>query len=116
MCRDKYFNAEMNRIIVKACTVHYMDCWRDRNEQFHETRKQREYVIKWSKDLEIKILQSNKIEAIRCLRNNKINYETTSIAGMHRRNRHLMSVFKASKNETNNGDMRSYMRMHDDNE
>jgi len=68
------------------------------------------------KDLEIKILQSNKIEAIRCLRNNKINYETTSIAGMHRRNRHLMSVFKASKNETNNGDMRSYMRMHDDNE
>ena len=105
---------ELNHIIVKACTSHYMDCWRERNKQYHEPQKQREYVIEWAKALETRILRSNKTDAIRCLRNNKVNYESKSTACLHERNRHLMSIYKASKKERNNGDMRSYMRIHED--
>ena len=79
-CEDMYFNAELNRIIVKACTSHYIECWRERNEQYHKPQKQRKYVIEWAKTLEIKILRSNKIDAIRCLRNNKVSYESKSTA------------------------------------
>ena len=111
ICEDKYFNKELNHIIVKACTFYYMDCWRERNEQFHDPNKQREYVVEWSKALEEKIIRSNKINAIRCLRNNKVNYEMNSIRSLHHRNRYLMSVYKASKDEENNGDLRSYMRI-----
>ena len=68
-------------------------------------------MVEWSKALEEKIIRSNKINAIRCLRNNKVNYETNSIRSLHHRNRYLMNVYKASKDEENNEDLRSYMRI-----
>ena len=63
-CTNRYFNSEMNRIIVKLCMLHYVECWRDRNEKYHNPQKQREYVIEWTKALEEKVLRSNKIDAI----------------------------------------------------
>ena len=71
-------------------------------------------MIEWAKMLETKIFRSNKIDAIRYLRNNKVNYESKSTAWLHQRNRHLMSFYKALKEERNNGDMRSYIRIHED--
>ena len=55
-CNDRYFNEDMNRCIVKKCTSHYMECWMERNEQFHNPDKQRKYVLEWTETLEIKIL------------------------------------------------------------
>jgi hypothetical protein len=110
-CKDHFFNQELNRRIVKMCTTHYMDYWRERNEQFNEPQKQREYVVEWSKALEVKILRSNKVDAIRCLRNNSVNYESKSIAYLQQRNRYLMRVYKESKIEENNRDIRSYIRV-----
>ena len=114
ICEERYFNMEINCVLIKKCTSHHMNCWKERNEQCHEPTKQREYVTKWSKTLESKILRSNKTDAMRCLRNNKVNYELKTTACMQQRNRYLMSVLKDSKEERNNRDMRSDMKINED--
>ena len=45
-----------------------MECWRKRNEYFHDPQKQREYVIEWMKEIERMILRSNKEQAIKYMR------------------------------------------------
>ena len=110
-CKDRYFNEDVNRYIVKKCTSHYMECWKERNEQFNDPVKQRAYVIEWSKTLESKILQSNKVNAIRYLRHNVVWFEDKTTKYLQSRNRYLMKMYKEDKEETSNDNIRSYYQM-----
>ena len=51
-CKDRVFNHEINKIIIKMCTKHYVECWKDRNEEFHDPQRQRQHVIEWMKEIE----------------------------------------------------------------
>ena len=108
-CKDRFFNHEINKIIIKMCTNHYVECWKDRNEEFHDPQKQRQYVIEWMKAIERMILNSNKECAIKCLRSQEVNVQETSTKHLQRRNRHLLEVHKKSKEGANNWDIRSFM-------
>ena len=103
----------MNRCIVKKCTSHYVECWMERNEQFHDPDKQRKYMLEWTETLETKILQSNKVNAIRCLRQNVVRVEDKTTKYLQLRNRYLMKVLKDDKEDERNGDVRSYFNIED---
>ena len=60
------------------CTNHYIECWYEQNEQYHDIEKQRKYVIEWTNAIEKMILNSNKSHAIRCLKNQEINVQEIS--------------------------------------
>jgi len=89
-CQDRLFNQEINRIIVKMCTNHYVVCWNERNEQFHDPQKQRKHAIEWMNGIELLMPRSNKCDDIRCLRNQETNVQTTSTMHLQRRNRNLL--------------------------
>ena len=108
-CRDRFFNSELNRHLVKRCTLHYVECWRERNEQFHDPQKQRKYVIEWTEAIEEMILKSHKVDAIGWLRNNKVQIETKTTNYLQQRNKQLLTLFNKAKEEIKNRDMRSYM-------
>ena len=69
-----------------------MECWFERNEQFHDEDKQRKYVLEWTKALEERILKSNKVNAIRCLQQNKVRLEDKTTNYLQSRNKYLMKV------------------------
>ena len=110
-CKDKYFNHEVSKVIVKLCTNHYIECWYDRNEKYHDEEKKRRYVIEWTEALENMIVRSNKLEAIKCLRNQAVNIQNTSTTQLQHRNKHLIEVYKCSKVDNNSVDIRQYMRV-----
>ena len=112
-CKDAYFNHETSKIIIKKCTNHYIKCWNDRNEKYHDEEKKREYVIEWTEALEQMILRSNKIGAIRCLRNQTVNIQNTSTTTLQNRNKHLTEVCKRSKDDDKSGDTRQYVKVVD---
>ena len=113
-CKDVYFNHELSKIIVKRCTNHYIKCWSDRNDKFHDEESKRNYVIEWTKALESMILRSNKLEAIKCLRNQAVDIRSTSTSTLQNRNKHLIEVFKRSKVDENSGDIRQHMKVVND--
>ena len=86
----------------------------ERNEQFHDPDKQRKYVLEWTETLETKILQSNKVNAIRCLRQNVVRVEDKTTKYLQLRNRYLMKVLKDDKEDERNGDVRSYFNIEDE--
>ena len=99
-CQDRNFNQEINRIIVKMCTNHYIECWNERNEHFRDQQKQRKHAIEWMSAIESLMLRSNKCDAIRCLMSQETNVQTTSTMHLQRRNIHLLQVYKLSKKKT----------------
>ena len=98
---------------MKECTNHCIECWTDGNEKYHDEEKKREYVIEWTKALENMILRSNKLGAIRCLRNQTVNIQNTSTAKSQNRNKYLTEVHKRSKDEDKSGDIRQYVKVVD---
>ena len=42
---DKY--RVMNKIVVNKCVNFYVQCWKKRNETYHDEGKQRERIKKW---------------------------------------------------------------------
>ena len=66
-------------------------------------------MIEWTRKLEDEILHSNKVEGIRCLRNNRVQTEMKTTKYLQQKNRHLIKVFKESEEEINNGGMKSYL-------
>ena len=112
-CNERYFNENINRRIIKRYTSYYMECWFERNEQFHDEDKQRKYVLEWTKALEERILKSNKVNAIRCLQQNKVRLEDKTTNYLQSRNKYLMKVYKDDKEETRNADVRSYFKLKD---
>lgn len=59
-CADKYFNFKINKIIIKMCTNNHVEYWRERNEHYHDPKKQRGRIVEWIKEIENIILRSNR--------------------------------------------------------
>ena len=96
---------------MKSCTNHYIECWDDRNKKYHDEEKKRRYFIEWTEALENIIVRSNKLEAIKCLRNQVVNIQNTSTTQLQHRNKYLIEVYKHSKVDNNSVDIRQYMRV-----
>ena len=112
-CKDKYFNHEISKAIVQKCTNHCIKCWTDRNEKYHDEEKKREYVIEWTKDLKNMMLRSNKLGAIRCLRNQMVNIRNASTAKSQNRNKYLTEACERSKADDKLGDIRQHVKVVD---
>ena len=107
-CMDNYFNFESNKIIIKMCTNHYLECLRERNEHHCDPKKKQEYIIEWMKEIENVILRSNRVQATRCMREQKFNVQTLSIIHLQQRNKHLLKTCKLSNKELKNSDTRMF--------
>ena len=107
------FNHEIIKVIIKKCTNQYIKCWNDRNEKCHDEEKKRECVVEWTEALEQMMLRSNKIGAIRCLRNQTVNIQNTSTMKLQHRNKHLIEACKRSKDDDKLGDIRQHVKIGD---
>ena len=90
------------------CTNHYVECWTDRNEKFHDPAKQRQYVIEWMNEIEAMILRSNRIDAIRCVRNHSIRVDNATTKQIQARNSQLLEVHKKAKERKESRDIMSF--------
>lgn len=90
------------------CTNHYVECWTDRNEKFNDPAKQRQHVIEWMNKIEAMILRSNRIDAIRCVRNHSISIENATIKQIQARNSQLSEVHKKAKERKESRDIMSF--------
>ena len=61
-------------------------------------------------------MRSNKVDAIRCSKNNKVDISNKSTSYLQQRNKHLMAVLKGSKIETDDKDLRLYLKINEKNE
>ena len=77
-CKDKVLNNRINKIIVKTCLNYCIECWNNRNKKLHKLIKKRQCAIEWIREIEEMILKSNRIDAIRNVRNYSIRVEDTS--------------------------------------
>ena len=41
---------ELNKMVVKKCVECYVGCWKERNIEHNDEKKQRKRVIKWHKN------------------------------------------------------------------
>ena len=89
------------------CTNYYIECWTDRNEKFHDPEKQRKHAIEWMNKIEVMISGSNKIDAIRCVRNYPVSAENATIKQIQARNSQLLEVYKKAKERKETRDIMS---------
>ena len=68
-------------------------------------------AIEWAKTLETKILQSNRVKAIRCMRHNVVRFEDKTTKYLQLRNRYLTKMCKEDEEETSNNDVRSHFQV-----
>ena len=94
--------------MVKMCTNHYIECWTDRNEKFHDPVKQRQCVIERMNGIEAMILRSNRIYAITCVRNHSISIENATTKQIQARNSQLLEVYKKAKERKESRDIMSF--------
>ena len=46
--------------MAKKCMEFYMKCWKERNEAYHDERKQRQRITEWYKKVKNSVENSNK--------------------------------------------------------
>ena len=102
---------KINKIIVKICTTHYVKSWTDRNEMFNDPDKQRKYVIEKLKATEELIMRSNKVDVIRCAKEQVFDTEKETTRTIQARIRHLMETHKKTNKRIKASDIRSFFNI-----
>ena len=51
-CKDRFFNHEINKMIIRTCTNHHVKCWKDQIEVFYTPQQEIQDIIEWMKALE----------------------------------------------------------------
>ena len=60
------------------------------------------------KEIENMIIRSNRVQAIRCIREQEVNVQTSSIMNLQQRNKYLLKMHKLSNKESKNLDIRMF--------
>jgi len=103
---DKY--RVMNKIVVNKCVNFYVQCWKKRNETYHDEGKQRERIKKWYEN-EINKAKSSEIRQLRDYAQKfKLNEERSSTEMMKVWIKNLKELEKKI-GEVSKNDIRRYM-------
>ena len=87
------------------------ECWSDQNDKFHDPAKQRQCALDWLKATEELILRLNKVDAIRCVRNQVFNAKNKTIKTIQVKNRYFLEACKKLSERNDCASIRFFFNM-----
>jgi len=101
---------ELNKIIVKRCVQYYDECWKHRNEEYHNEEKQRKRIITWYERVRKKAENSNDNQ-IRMYVNKKVLDVERSKTDTIKRWIYNLKEFEKRMEKTKKSDIRRYFEV-----